>query len=117
MREIEFRAWDVTNKCWYPGGAIVFPINSMSENAKKIGYELSQYTGLKDKNGTPICEGDIITLSEHEGSVPHEVIYSTSEAMFLLAPKGNRTSEACAWLRGDMFVVGNVYENPELLQN
>lgn len=57
MREIKFRVWDIEGKKW------VFPVIDITNNfsidqTKK--YDWQQYTGLKDKNGKEVFEGDII---------------------------------------------------------
>ena len=121
MREIKFRAWlkehkmmvnvaeiDINLQLIYHYGFDDFEGNF--ENFNSI--ELLQYTGLKDKNENEIYEGDIVIL--HNGK--YKVIFNTEEARFVLrddefemnTPFTNNNNER-------MEIVGNIYENPELL--
>ena len=78
---------------------------------------LGQYTGLKDKNGVKIFEGDVVKGTAYEAEIyTGEVAYLDSEASFIMkiiGSKGhfrlnNQTFQA-------LEVVGNKFENPELL--
>ena len=72
---------------------------------------VGQYTGLTDKNGKKIFEGDIVKYKEENG----EIVYHDQEAMFLVCFD--------AWLTyfdhlygKDVEIVGNIHDNPELLK-
>lgn len=117
MREIKFRAWDKLNKDMFNVESINFQERRVYKDT--VSYrefndvEFIQYTGLKDKNGKEIYEGDIVIL--HNGK--YKVIFNTEEARFVLRddefeiniPFTNNNNER-------MEVLGNVYENPELIK-
>ena len=137
MREIKFRAWDTGRKKMFGAKQIHFysPVekdgklsgtqsheviygwnDDNSSNWGKVGFDciLMQYTGLKDKNGVEIYEGDVI----REDSPPHhcgEIKYD--RGAFYISGIINDYSELCHTLVDDFWaIIGNIYENPELLK-
>ena len=135
MREIKFRAWDKTyslmnykvqvgntdyadqnytcNSIWVDYG----DNNSVGWiNADEKCIELMQYTGLKDKNGKEIYEGDIIEFYFLGSDEKAEIVYNEDRAMFCLQYNKNKLN---GWhLNPSKYnVLGNIYENPELLKN
>jgi hypothetical protein len=118
MREIKFRAWDIRNKVMeYIDDFNWFEERGVHDSEGVGNYEkytLMQYTGLKDKNGVEIYEGDI--LSEcNDGIENAKVRYDDTDAMFVLEFDNiilNFSNENSKWFE----VFGNKYENPELVQ-
>ena len=105
MREIKFRAWSIERQCWVYFTALGTP-DWVSP------YEIEQYIGLHDKMGNEIYEGDI--LEENKGYY-FQVVYDVEWARFKLQWR-TKAIQFPEWNRGNqMTVVGNIYENPELL--
>jgi uncharacterized phage protein (TIGR01671 family) len=130
MREIKFRGKRLDNGEWVYGclccidnePVIVKGSMKWVDGSKLycntfhfvIPESVGQYTGLKDKNGKEIYEGDIVTgLFNHTDIIGH-IVYG-SDATFFIERKGLYgigLNNAEDWLE----VVGNIYENPELLK-
>lgn len=130
MREIKFRAWDTRHKEWLGAEAwYVSPDGSdwvyiwNDEKQQFISYDpvvLMQYTGLKTNNGTEVYESDIVKLSITWG-YPDEEDINNSETWDIREVKFVDGSFAPI-INGDagyviVEVLGNIYENPELLSN
>ena len=123
-REIEFRAWDgkkmLYNKDradftdeYYDSPWEVF--NQVLEDVIKY-YELMQYTGLHDKNGIEIYEGDIVQCNPNV-KYYRQVVFE--DGFYYLVPFDDKQ----VWTIGvvnsshpETAVIGNIYENPELLK-
>ena len=134
MREIRFRAWDKEEKKMLQPFSIEKLINGfntegnwseyeddelMSINYEgSNGYTLMQYTGLKDKNGEEIYEGDILKVDW--GPMIHDDIIKMNhfDQPFVMEWR------FYAWfpfdktlpMPKDIEILGNVWENPELLE-
>lgn len=124
MREIKFRAWG-ENKMMYPEqmdtnlliitpvGKICYVIPSTEYSNKELiwtDYKLMQYTGLKDKNGKEIYEGDIVKTVH--GNEIYKVEYHQSTFMYIGKERNQYPNHN---LSSNSEIIGNIYENPELL--
>jgi len=121
MREIKFRAWnDISKEMLYHGKDIQGLIwwNEFGEIQSLAKAELMQSTGLKDKNGKGIYEGDIVKskISFEGKGIPHmgEVVYDKELASFATKNLSGNTL-ICRQQLNTFEVVGNKYENPDLL--
>ena len=112
MREIKFRAWDTPNKYMITHKELCLVPLTYDEVFKgKEGYPLMQYTGLKDKNGVEIYEGDIFKFEAREA---YEVYINPSIGVG--GRNSNQQWNIASWA-SDGEVIGNIYENPELLED
>ena len=84
---------------------------------------IGQFTGIVDRNGVEIYEGDIIQTYDSKGKpILHEVYYLENEARFATKLIGyenlNEGSLTQKWINElDFEVIGNIFDNRELLQN
>lgn len=111
MRELKFRVWDNLFKefkafdnyfCKAKDGIL-----SVCTNSDDVTVE--QYTGLKDKNGKEICEGDIVRCGAYSGK---PIVFE--EGRYWLGEEPDDLFASSVHF-SNIEVIGNVHENPELL--
>lgn len=112
MREIKFRAWDTRASVMvYSDDFDCWVINKRPES----WVRMMQYTGLHDKNGKEIYEGDIVTYPLCTGEPRKGVVewtdWGTGYEPFTVCGKCGDVPQSRA-----VEVVGNIYENPELIE-
>jgi uncharacterized phage protein (TIGR01671 family) len=105
--------WEVVTKEGEPG----YPNMSQYFDSRNDENVLMQYTGLKDKNGKEIYEGDILNMTYH-GSVSivkPEIkgVVGFERCSFIIEENGISLGK----IGRSLEVIGNIYENPELLES
>lgn len=134
MRKIKFRGKRVVNGEWVEGDGIVavgndycsIPLtkNVTSDDyhmtlAKVIPETVGQFTGLHDKDGKEIWEGDFIKLDEEykgHGQNPTYVIFHYSKWMTQGTQYFGHKFDLTSFSLDRMIVIGNIHDNPELLK-
>lgn len=132
-REILFRAKKVDGGEWIEGYIVkkhgtyfLYDINE-SDTCRQNNYlidedTICQYTGLTDKNGKKIFEGDIVRYCEICGEVKfglYEANFSLSnlnQGFYVEFPEDSLYRGELGYWRNKVVVVGNIYDNSELLE-
>lgn len=140
MRDFKFRAWIKPEYKWYPGvfgmrevyviNLHGYPIigpdhihvlandNSDYIMVPKAMYELMQYTGLKDKNGKEIWEGDIVNGAVFGTTICYGTVDFWTGGFFIHPVVSSHADsiDLYNWIHS-IEVIGNIYEHKHLLKN
>jgi uncharacterized phage protein (TIGR01671 family) len=117
-REIKFRAWDRKNKAMFFSGEIVIYLDGtifewqMQDLEPTKNIEIMQFTGLKDKTGKDIYEGDVV--KNKRGNV-YSVIWKNCGFFFDEKSETMLINHTIIY-DWEVEVIGNIYENLELLK-
>lgn len=124
MREILFRGKSRNTGKWYQGDLVTVAHKRFIDDdvvKERVTPEtVGQYTGLTDKNGTKIFEGDIVKVQDDIWGSPFcdgitgKIVYD--ECAFFIEPENPMNSQ---WLYNECAeyeVIGNIHDNPELMK-
>lgn len=133
MRKVVFRGKLVDTQEWTFGSLVNchngrMGIVSMTKYCEENGIEalidevlpetVGQFTGLTDKNGKDVWEGDIVMLEYNDEDYPSPTfpfVIAFSDGAFCIA-EDKETPWAPAYDQGIMELIGNLWDNPELLK-
>lgn len=138
MREIKFRAWDkelkgwVVEPLWFEGGKVYILRGKSFAELNQIRTNVMQYTGLKDKNGKEIYEGDIVKYNasiEADNEIQKKIMDARSVLFrdeIMQVEWDNEGADfqmvggdSCRGFNGrgeeSIEIIGSKFENPELL--
>ena len=132
MRRIMFRAWDKKkNKMLYPVPIAFTPIGRVRVSVHDVGtigvdYEVMQYTGIEDCKRMEIYEGDIVTYNmigwdeeineKYNNQFKGIIVYNWDK--FQIKYSDTKLSKCYhdLGIAQKVKVIGNIYENPELIK-
>lgn len=141
MRTLKFRVWDKAENKWllgydYPdlGGFSLFGemvlVGEFAHviNIEKLSnddYAVMQFTGLKDKNGKEIYEGDVIQIDAFYENIPHYPTDNQTDDLIGIVKYVNGSFEADSvplyvfyeTNNPELEIIGNIHENPDLLDS
>lgn len=124
MREILFRGKRKDNAEWVYGNFVRGCVNDFAyivefgnkelcrNYVEVIPSTVGQYTGLTDKNGNRIFEGDIVTMPAYQGGKKKAIVYFKN-GKFAVDGSNYNFKDICP---KRMEVIGNIHDNPELLK-
>lgn len=129
-REIKFRFWNKMARRFQPASKY-----AIDGEGKLVSYDYEmmafddpvefsntcivaqQYTGLKDKNGKEIYEGDIIKCKGFNDWFDKDGFYYNGSVKHTIVESGESQIAGFAYIPIDREVIGNIFETPELLEN
>ena len=119
-REIKFRVWST----FHDKKELIYLNKFTSKDLKSCdNWKVMQYTGLNDKNGKEIYEGDIIRVNDYrDGDRTYEVIFEKGcywgNCIYtprITTPQKTLLCDLDFFVHQSQEIIGNIYENPELI--
>lgn len=126
MREILFRGKRIDNGAWIEGDLLqnidAIKIRELEKEKREIvkSYEVypetvGEYTGLTDKHGRKIFEGDIIKYTK-DGCI-YEVVFAIEDGIAKFCARDTTDGKSLYYINtAKDKIIGNIYDNPELLE-
>lgn len=127
-REIKFRGQRASDNKWIYGDLLqptelcnIYEISDYDSidgtRYDVIEDTIGQFTGLHDNNGKEIYEGDILRIDNNVRAINAQVEYSETFAQYIITNTGDIVDEGepLGDYEEDIEVIGNIYDNPELL--
>ena len=124
--KIKFRAWDIKNKCMINNALIIgniglgegsVVVDSRVQNGQELYW--MQDTGLDDLNSKDIHVGDILKARMGNRYIIGKMLFNYQTAQFtmvsIIETKGKDNSDLHIVSKAIPEIIGNIYENPELL--
>ena len=117
MKETRFRAWDKINREMILWNRLLngYNLRNVFMRPEMCGLILMQYTGLKDKNGVEIFEGDIIEFVPLKTSINNRVVKFEKGVFKAELIRSGSSVALFAFQESEIKVIGNIYENSDLL--
>jgi uncharacterized phage protein (TIGR01671 family) len=136
LKEVKFRCWNAVDEKMYKVLQIIFPFDGgdgfvyyekfLSNGERRVVMQklsdddiiLLQYTGLKDSDRKEIYEGDVVEHWQYNDEKMKEIIVVENLQDFLKFVGVREREYGEDWSNGEEYikVLGNIYENPELLK-
>jgi hypothetical protein len=118
MRDIKFRIWTgdkfdtaTIEQLIYEDG------NYYTYSGRNLGYDVQQFTGLLDKNGREVYEGDIVQTKEGVFKVKYgSGYYYYTHEIKCMGENWYQQLNPESIKNGEVEIIGNIYENKELLK-
>lgn len=124
MRAIKFRAWDTKLKQFVDLTESEYSLEVMAQGDVKVirqgrpindsRFLLLQFTGLKDAKEKEIYEGDVVKCRDNVTDIEKGIVEWGTDGWIIRAASGSFKG-LCDWGTPVLEIIGNIYENPELL--
>lgn len=115
MKELKFRVWDGTKYSIEPRLDLVL-LNTQTKECSVVGFNkvIQQFTGLYDEKGKNIYEGDIVKIYVSGIYTKGTVIFY--KGAFMVEDTCGFKHYPDKWILVELEIIGNIFENPELLK-